>query len=147
MIQYQYYSRFLYFVFLKIALRWSFSLKPFVLFIESPSKWIEYNRDFNGYPIYVFLALGYYVFIEASAPRKANDTARMISPDVQKSGQCLTFWYHMYGQHIHILNIYLKSKGVLGSPVWTMRGTHGDQWRKGEVSLIGATPFQVSHDW
>ena len=67
----------------------------------------------------------------------------MTSPDITKSGQCLTFWYHMYGQHIHILNIYLKSKGVLGSPVWTKQGTHGDMWRKGEVSLIGATPFQV----
>ena len=51
----------------------------------------------------------------------------------------------MYGQHINQLNVYLKSKGVLGSPVWTKQGTHGDMWRKGEVSLIGATPFQVIH--
>ena len=42
---------------------------------------------------------GKYIFIEASSPRKVNDTAVIASPTVNSDGDyCLTFWYHMYGK-------------------------------------------------
>ncbi|XP_055957690.1 MAM and LDL-receptor class A domain-containing protein 1-like [Patella vulgata] len=52
---------------------------------------------------------GYYIYTESSQ-RQANDTARIISPDlpIDTSGQCLMFWYHMYGSKIGQINIYGK---------------------------------------
>lgn len=59
----------------------------------------------------VFLAAGYYIYIETSFPRKPNDTARLISPTIKKPSSsfiCMSFWYHMYGPHVDTLNIYFK---------------------------------------
>ncbi|GIY32544.1 hypothetical protein CEXT_576061 [Caerostris extrusa] len=42
---------------------------------------------------------GFYLYMEASAPRAVNDTARLFSPVFPSdySGGCFVFWYHMYG--------------------------------------------------
>ncbi|KAJ6666821.1 hypothetical protein lerEdw1_018823 [Lerista edwardsae] len=44
---------------------------------------------------------GYYMFIEASAPRVKDDKARLISPMYNMTARfCVSFYYHMYGRHI-----------------------------------------------
>lgn len=44
---------------------------------------------------------GYYMFIEASAPRVKDDKARLISPMYNMTARfCVSFYYHMYGKHI-----------------------------------------------
>ncbi|GFS52607.1 MAM and LDL-receptor class A domain-containing protein 1 [Trichonephila inaurata madagascariensis] len=42
---------------------------------------------------------GFYLYMEASAPRAVNDTARLFSPvyPPEYSGGCFIFWYHMFG--------------------------------------------------
>ena len=66
---------------------------------------------------------GHYVYIETSAPRVLGDKARLISGSFQTSvDQCVEFWYHMYGRSTGSLNVYLKSGGNLGSPVFTKSG-------------------------
>lgn len=46
-------------------------------------------------------SLGYYMFIEASAPRVKDDKARLISPMYNMTARfCVSFYYHMYGKHI-----------------------------------------------
>lgn len=68
------------------------------------------------------------MFIETSSPRRPNDTARLISQTVTPtSGACLRFWYHMYGTHINTLNVYTKSGGQLGTPVWSHTGK---KWKR-----------------
>lgn len=63
------------------------------------------------------------MFIETSSPRRPNDTARLISQTVTRTtGACLRFWYHMYGTHINTLNVYTKTAGQLGTPVWSHTG-------------------------
>ncbi|XP_035658189.1 MAM and LDL-receptor class A domain-containing protein 1-like [Branchiostoma floridae] len=78
---------------------------------------------------------GYYIYIETSG-QSLNQTARVLSPQLPGSGQrCLTFYYHMYGQHVNMLNVYFMRRGQLGQPVWSKQGTQGDQWWAGQVNL------------
>ena len=87
---------------------------------------------------------GYYVYIETSSPRKANDTARLESAVIPSTQQkCLQFWYHMYGPHVDTLNVYTKINSQLGSPVWTKSGTQRNKWRHATVSLTVSSKFQV----
>ena len=90
------------------------------------------------------LALGWYAFIETSSPRRPNDTARLISTNqVTRRGQCLNFWYHMYGPHVNQLSVYLKKGNTLGRPVWSKFGTHGDVWKPAHVLMNGSPPYKV----
>jgi len=61
--------------------------------------------------IQIIILSGRYMFIEASAPRKEGQKARLLSPWYQPQfytkGACLTFWYHMYGTDIGRLNVYI----------------------------------------
>ena len=79
---------------------------------------------------------GYYIFIEASSPRRLNDTARIVSSLVKDNyTKCLHFWYHMYGTHVNTLNVYLKTGSTLGSPVWTHTGTLSNKWYSANVDV------------
>lgn len=52
---------------------------------------------------------GYYMFIETSSPRKANDTARLLSAVFKPTTSCtMRFNYHMYGEHVDTLRVLLK---------------------------------------
>ena len=47
----------------------------------------------------------------------------------------------MYGRNIGTLNVYNKATmlGSLGTARWTMVGAQGDQWRKGEFTVLGSS--------
>lgn len=91
--------------------------------------------------------------METSSPRKANDTARLVSPTIQGSGtrarratgDCkIRFFYHMYGSHIGTLNIYTATTyGQPGTLVWSKSGNQGDVWLRGEAAISNAANFQV----
>lgn len=104
--------------------------------VNSPQLW---------YALCNFSLGGYYVYIEASAPRRPNDTAQLISPAVSASSnpRCLTFWYFMYGAHVNSLNIYISVGANLGSPVWTRKGTQGNRWNQAQVTLTNSKQFNV----
>lgn len=52
-------------------------------------------------------AKGYYLYIESSN-FKPNQSAELVGPTVTTSQQavCVTFWSHMYGDHIGTFNLY-----------------------------------------
>lgn len=53
---------------------------------------------------------GRYAYIEASAPRRVNDTARIESVMLGATrGTCVSFFYHMYGTDIRTLTLYTRS--------------------------------------
>ena len=57
----------------------------------------------------ILLFVGHYMYIEASAPRKQGDKARLMSPTyTDNSAICVQFWYHMYGNGIGTLNVYAQ---------------------------------------
>ena len=96
-----------------------------------------------------YFSAGYYVYIETSW-QSTNDTAVLVSPVVPTtSGKpsnmiCLQFWYHMYGQHVDTLNLFVKRGQQLpSSPIWTKNGTQGNSWKLGQVSVSQQAPFQV----
>lgn len=91
---------------------------------------------------------GYYMYIETSAPRRPNDTARMISPTIRGNGtiltRCVQFYYHMYGSHVKSLSVRERINGQLKAPIWMRNGTQGPNWRFGEVQVKTGDSFQVS---
>lgn len=89
---------------------------------------------------------GRYLFIEASAPRKAGDKARLgYVLNSATAAQCsLRFWYHMFGSHIGSLNVYSRT-AVNGQmkTLLTLSGSQGDAWRRAEIPLSSSTPIQI----
>lgn len=82
---------------------------------------------------------GHYLYLEASK-MSSGHTAYYLSITVPPShnGACLSFYYHMNGNHVGTL-----TASVLGKPgwvstatsVWTKSGKQGDMWHFAEVSL------------
>ncbi|KAL5006374.1 hypothetical protein ScPMuIL_015180 [Solemya velum] len=81
-------------------------------------------------------AQGYYLYIDASPPRRVNDTARLVSSAVLSANpQCLHFWYHMYGPHVNTLSVILRVNSTYGLPVWTRVGTYDSAWHIANVNI------------
>ena len=93
-----------------------------------------------------FAAEGWYVYIEASSPRLKGEIARLSSAQIDKAGipTCVDFWFHMYGDGVDTLNLYTRSNGNLGNPIFTRIGERGDEWFRGQVEVTVDDNFQVS---
>ncbi|KAI8489546.1 hypothetical protein Bbelb_327130 [Branchiostoma belcheri] len=92
-------------------------------------------------------ALGYYMYLEASAG-DPGDVARLVSPPIPANSApyCLRFYYHMFGDSSGTLNVYIRKQGILGSPVWTVSGNHGNVWQFGHAQLDGSSSFNVAFE-
>ncbi|XP_070566390.1 MAM and LDL-receptor class A domain-containing protein 1-like [Ptychodera flava] len=88
---------------------------------------------------------GFYMYIETSSPRVAGEVAYLYSPEVVPTSgtKCLQFWYHMYGQHVDTLNVYVETGPSLTTPVWTRTGTYGDVWLEGQITIATLNRFKV----
>ncbi|XP_018418838.1 PREDICTED: MAM domain-containing glycosylphosphatidylinositol anchor protein 1 isoform X2 [Nanorana parkeri] len=95
---------------------------------------------------------GFFMFIEASSPRKAGDKARLLSPmyNVTSGKQrpktpsyCISFYYHMWGRHIGRLNVMLRSSNTGDMPVWSLSGDNGNKWQLANIQINPIRPFQV----
>lgn len=89
------------------------------------------------------------MYIETSYPRKPGDFAYLLSkqyPATQGKPKCFNFFYHMYGDHIGSMNIYVKTGPIkIGTKVWNMTGNQGNAWQHGRATITsGNSPFQVS---
>lgn len=85
------------------------------------------------------------MYIETSYPRKNGDKARLVSPSHApvKGGQCFQFWYHMYGNSIGTLNVYIKIAGNIGIPVWIRSGNRGNVWKVTQIPITTSSSFNV----
>ncbi|XP_057298293.1 MAM and LDL-receptor class A domain-containing protein 2-like isoform X2 [Hydractinia symbiolongicarpus] len=88
-------------------------------------------------------SVGYYMFIEASSPRRQGDNAMLISPAISNGPKCFHFWYHMYGPHIDTLNIYTLSNSNMSAALWRKKGTQGNKWFLSNVTVGGSGSFQI----
>uniref|UniRef100_A0A087Y9U7 MAM domain containing glycosylphosphatidylinositol anchor 1 n=1 Tax=Poecilia formosa TaxID=48698 RepID=A0A087Y9U7_POEFO len=99
---------------------------------------------------------GYYMYIEASRPRAQGDKARLLSPlfnvssvrGPKGSGRvpyCVSFYYHMKGKHIGMLNVLLRVRSIapVDSVVWTKSGHQGPDWSKAYFDISPSGPFQI----
>uniref|UniRef100_A0A3Q3WRK0 Neuropilin n=1 Tax=Mola mola TaxID=94237 RepID=A0A3Q3WRK0_MOLML len=57
---------------------------------------------------------------------------------------CMSFWYHMFGEHAGALHIKQRKEAEAGHILWTLSGHQGRRWREGRVLLPHASvPYQV----
>ncbi|MEQ2178256.1 hypothetical protein GOODEAATRI_012109 [Goodea atripinnis] len=57
---------------------------------------------------------------------------------------CMSFWYHMAGDHAGALHIGYRHEAGEGQNLWTMIGHQGSRWREGRVVLPRTRlPYQV----
>ena len=87
------------------------------------------------------------MFIETSSPRQHQDKAQLESEEFQptgSSGRCLKFWYHMFGNTIGSLNIWMSSNGTSGQ-IWSLSGDQNNQWRFGQAPISSKGVYQVSN--
>ncbi|XP_078598876.1 MAM and LDL-receptor class A domain-containing protein 1-like [Branchiostoma floridae x Branchiostoma japonicum] len=87
---------------------------------------------------------GYYMYMETSTG-SPGEVARLVSAPFPASGTpyCLRFYYHMFGDSIETLNVYIRKQGILGTPVWTLSGNQGNAWTLGHAQLDGSSGFNV----
>ena len=75
------------------------------------SKEVEKGILYNLFSTY-FFTLGFFLYIEASPPRKLGDKARLESPFISDHNvTSVEFWYHMYGLGVNTLNVYIQRSG------------------------------------
>ncbi|XP_062407771.1 MAM and LDL-receptor class A domain-containing protein 1 [Sardina pilchardus] len=86
-------------------------------------------------------AQGYY--LSANLWKHGKGSRGRIQSDVKAatpaSGECWMFWYHMDGEDVGELNIYLQQPEKPGGgslqPLWGRRGDQGDLWRHGRATV------------
>ncbi|EDV21956.1 uncharacterized protein TRIADDRAFT_59472 [Trichoplax adhaerens] len=89
---------------------------------------------------------GYYIYAESSTPQRPGSRARIISPlKASTSGNCLQFWYYMYGSTVGLLNVYMLAAGQsqLTTPLWQRFGNQGARWQIGQVTLRSPNAYRV----
>ena len=60
--------------------------------------------------------------------------------------QCMTFYYHMYGDTMSCIVIYIKRQDSNKlKPLWIKSENRGDLWIRGQISINESSVYQVSH--
>ncbi|XP_078360420.1 MAM and LDL-receptor class A domain-containing protein 1-like isoform X2 [Oculina patagonica] len=74
---------------------------------------------------------GNYAYIETSSPRVQGDNAKLVKNGLSFSTKkCLSFYYHMYGNTMGTLNVYVGQKKI-----FTKSGNQGNQWTLAKVDI------------
>ena len=90
--------------------------------------------------------LGKYIYLETSSPSTSGQKANLASSvpiDPSCSSCKLKFWYHMYGNTINTLNIYMKPTTGVMKTIWSKSGNQGNQWSNATVSLTSSVSYQI----
>nr|XP_054750330.1 MAM and LDL-receptor class A domain-containing protein 1-like [Lytechinus pictus] len=88
---------------------------------------------------------GYYAFVKAS-DASSDSKARLFSPIyLDTDMECLRFWYHMFGDNLGQLNIYIEDQVTqeVGNPLFTRSGPSDDSWRFGQVSISSSHRYKA----
>ncbi|KAH9494980.1 hypothetical protein Btru_018316 [Bulinus truncatus] len=88
---------------------------------------------------------GYILHLPTSQVRHPNDTAGLTSPSIPPagaiSGDCLSFWYRLYGPSVDGLQIY-KLTPYTRTLLWQRLGSQGPDWRYAQVETTGSQYYQ-----
>ena len=91
------------------------------------------------------LFLGYYIYTEATLGNK-KDSTHLVSPTVKyiNSTSCLSFWYHMFGNHIGTLEVHKQINGGNKQRLFMLSGYQGHIWSQAQVQIISdSRPFHL----
>ncbi|KAL0965989.1 hypothetical protein UPYG_G00289130 [Umbra pygmaea] len=112
------------------------------------------NLDHTGGPgNFIYMQLDAESAVEKEPQDKKIEAtvrgARLASPIVpsQDTALCVSFWYHMFGEHAG--SLYIKQRkdteeGKREAVLWSVSGHQGSRWREGQVLLPqSSTSYQV----
>uniref|UniRef100_A0A182W233 Probable Ufm1-specific protease 2 n=1 Tax=Anopheles minimus TaxID=112268 RepID=A0A182W233_9DIPT len=92
---------------------------------------------------------GHFIIVD-SGEQLTNDTARFISPMFEPElsiGSCFQFYYHMYGESVGTLNVYVKpinSDLYDLKPIFVQQGNQKNVWHEGHFEIAQQTTrFQI----
>ncbi|CAL9689269.1 unnamed protein product [Knipowitschia caucasica] len=91
---------------------------------------------------------GHYVYTDSSVGHW-GDQAFLISEVFQPStrGHCITFWYHMYREHVGTLRLHINDRttheagNVEGLLKWEESASEGQRWKEASVTIKHQDPF------
>lgn len=99
---------------------------------------------------------GNFIFMQltdSSTPSKTGEdrdeeekVARLASLPITTpdTNLCMSFWYHMSGEHVGTLHVKHRQETEEGHVLWTASGHQGSRWREGRVLLPRSSlPYQV----
>ncbi len=82
------------------------------------------------------------MYIETSSPRVQGDNAKLVKSGLSFNNKMrLSFSYHMYGNTMGTLNVYVGQKKI-----FTKSGDQGNQWNQASVDVTepGASEVKIS---
>lgn len=85
------------------------------------------------------------MYLEASnilKETKSNLTGENLYSD---GDSCFTFWYHMYGDGMGKLNVYLDSEES-SQIVWSMSGNRDDTWWFASFNISTYKPYTITFE-
>ena len=82
---------------------------------------------------------GFFVFISGSYYDSPLHKARLISPVIDNNSKksCLEFWYHMFGEDVETLSVYIKPDGssLPATPNWNITGNQWNYWHYAQFEI------------
>ena len=92
-------------------------------------------------------AAGFYAYTDATNQATGNEAFLMSETFAWNTKMCLTFWYHMYGDHIGTLGVYMQTtvlSPLYWEKLWEMEANRGDYWFNANVEAHSQTSvFEV----
>eukprot|EP00794_Sanderia_malayensis_P013852 gene13852-15300_t len=94
------------------------------------------------------LEIGHYLYTEASSPAETGDIAVLQSQEFPPTtGQCMSFWYHMFGEDIGCLEVHVRDeKTGKSKQIWTLSGDQGDQWKEANVTIKSSDIYRITFE-
>ena len=89
---------------------------------------------------------GVYLYVESSAPAQSNDNAKLISPWLNpvSGGQCLKFYYNMYGSTTGELMVRIEPEGKKSYLLFYEKGNKGMGWKGVTKDIEAGVRYRVS---
>jgi hypothetical protein len=103
-------------------------------------------QDFNSFA--KDLPPGNFIHAESNHPLRFGDRALFISPPfpptLRNKGLCMKFAYHMYGDGIGNLSVFMRQHiSSRDSLIWKVSGDRGNAWQAAQVPLYSDEPFTL----
>ncbi|XP_077864148.1 MAM and LDL-receptor class A domain-containing protein 1-like [Saccoglossus kowalevskii] len=89
-------------------------------------------------------AIGHYVYVDARLPRRPGDVARLYTSNFQPGDCELTFYYHMWGEHLGLFSVYTRTE--INGPMkhyWSWADNIGDYFVRKSMMLSETSNFQI----
>ncbi|XP_076075808.1 MAM and LDL-receptor class A domain-containing protein 1-like [Mytilus galloprovincialis] len=86
---------------------------------------------------------GYYVYTMSTNGSQPNEETDLLSGlIIPNPKQCLTFWYHMYGEHINTLKVFMLNDNRTVE-LWRESANQGNKWYFQSLSLNDTGPYRI----